>query len=77
MLSLAAVSIAVPAVAPALYAQERHGPSGSMMRGGMMGMGHMMRGMSRMMDHCTAMMQGSGGERPNEQWRNRAPTRRE
>jgi hypothetical protein len=48
-----------------------------MMQGGMMGMGHMMgRGTSRMMDYCAGMMQG-GGERPNEQWRNRAPTEKE
>jgi len=78
MLSLAAVSALVMAVTPALYAQESHSPSGSMMRGGMMGMGHMMgQGMSRMMDHCAGMMQGSGGERPNAQWRNGAPTRKE
>jgi hypothetical protein len=75
--SLAAVSVAVLAVVPALYAQEPHGPSGSMMQGGMMGMGHMIgRGMSRMMDQCAGMMRG-GGEGPNEQWRNRAPTGKE
>jgi hypothetical protein len=74
MLSVAALSVAALTVTPTLYAQEPRGPSGSMMQGGMMGMG---RGMSRMMDHCADMMRGSGGERPNEQWRSGAPTRKE
>jgi hypothetical protein len=76
MLFFGAASVVVLAVTPALYAHESHGPSGSMMRGGMMGMGNMMgRGMSRMMDHCAGMMHGSG-VRPNDQWRDHAPTRK-
>lgn len=74
-LALAAVSVVVLAVPAALYAQELHAPSGSMMRGGMMGGGQMMERMSRMMDHCGAMMQGGyRGDRPNDQWRRNPPT---
>jgi hypothetical protein len=77
MLSLAAF-VVVLAATTVLYAQEPHGPSGSMMRGAMMGIGNMMgRGMSSMIVHCAGMMQGSGRERPNEQWRNGAPTNRQ
>jgi Spy/CpxP family protein refolding chaperone len=75
LLSLAAVFTAVTAVPAALYAQQPHGPSGSMMRGGMMGGGQMMERMGGMMDHCGAMMQGgSRGDRPNDQWRRNPPT---
>jgi hypothetical protein len=80
-MSIAAMSIAAMVAAPTLYAHDAQQPSGSMMRGGMMGGGGGMMGggdmtgrMSRMMDHCGAMMQGgSGGARPNDQWRKGAP----
>lgn len=48
---------------------QRDGGGGSMMGSGMMGM--MGQG-SRMMDHCSQMMQGASG-RPNEQWRDSSP----
>ena len=77
-LVFAAVSAAALIAAPALYAHDVQGSSGSMMGGGMMGGGMMgggmMGGMSRMMDHCGSMMQGgSRTERPNDQWRRGAP----
>ena len=72
MRTLGAASLVVMATPLALYAQEAHGSS--MMREGMMGQGHMMGHMGRMMDGCAAMMQGAGGQRPNEQWRSRPPT---
>jgi hypothetical protein len=75
MLSLAAVSVVVLAATTALYAKDSDGSFGSTMRDGMMGMGQMMgRAVSAMMGRCSGMMQGSGSERPNEQWRNGAPT---
>jgi membrane protease subunit (stomatin/prohibitin family) len=60
------------AAAPALYAHDSDGASGSMMGRGMMGQ------MSSMMENCSQMMQammGDGHEpaRPNEQWRDRSP----
>jgi hypothetical protein len=65
------------ALSAMVYARDSDDSSGSMMGHGMMsrgvmGGGHMM-GMSRMMEHCGAMMQGNdrGGGRPNEQWRDR------
>jgi hypothetical protein len=40
-------------------------------QGGMMGM---MSQISQMMEGCSEMMQGmGGGQRPNEQWRDRSP----
>jgi hypothetical protein len=72
MLSFVAASLVVMTTPLALYAQEAHGSS--MMRNGMMGQGHMMDRMSRIMDDCAAMMRGAGGQRPNEQWRSRPPT---
>lgn len=61
------------AATSALYAQDNHGSSGSMMgRGGMME-GGMMGSMMQMMDHCGQMMQGMndgrGAGRPNDQWK--------
>jgi Spy/CpxP family protein refolding chaperone len=73
-LLLAATFFALTAVSAMVYARESDGSSGSMMRHGMMGGGHMMGGqMSRMMAHCGDMMQGKdrGSGRPNEQWRDR------
>ncbi len=73
-LVLAAASIAAMLAAPTLYAQDAREPAGSMMRGGMMGGGNTMGRMSRMMDHCGAMMRGGAhGDRPNDQWRKRSP----
>jgi Spy/CpxP family protein refolding chaperone len=72
--ALAAVLLATVAAAPALYADDSHGSHGSMMGRGMM-RGHgtgMMNQMSRMMDHCSAMMQGN--QRPNDQWRRNPPS---
>jgi hypothetical protein len=76
---LAAMLLATVAVAPPLYGEDSHGSHGSMMGRGMMGGNSMMGGhgmgrmnMSRMMDHCSAMMQGN--ERPNDQWRRSPPT---
>jgi hypothetical protein len=71
------------AVAPALYAQGYLHFGGSTMGPGMMGgmnmpnMMNMMGQRSRMMDHCNQMMGtmgSSGSGRPNEQWRQPAPT---
>ncbi len=73
------------AAAPALYAHETGGESGSLMgQGGMMGMmGQgdmmgMMGQMSSMMEGCNQMMQammadGHEPARPNEQSRDRSP----
>ncbi len=77
--ALAGMLLATVAAAPALYADDSQGSHGSMMGRGMMGGnsmigGHemgMMKQMSRMMDHCNAMMQGN--ERPNDQWRRNPP----
>lgn len=72
-----AVSVVIMASA-AVYAASEYS-SGSMRGDGMMGhsmmgAGGMMSRMSRMMDGCSAMMQGgSRGSRPNEQWRNERP----
>jgi hypothetical protein len=52
------------AAAPALYAQDYL----SMSHASMMGEG-MMGTMGGMMEHCTAMMRGADGQRPNDQWR--------
>jgi hypothetical protein len=79
ILVLAVMLLATVAAAPALYAEDSHGSRGSMIGRGMMGGSSMMSGhgmgmmnMSRMMDHCSAMMQGN--ERPNDQWRRSPPT---
>ena len=62
---------------PALYADDNHRSSGSMMGRGMMGdsdgggMMGMMKQMSQMMDHCNGM---TGNSRPNEQWRRNEPS---
>ena len=79
ILVLTAMLLATVAVAPALYADDSRGSHGSMMGRGMMGGNSMMGGhgmgmmnMSRMMDHCGAMMQGN--ERPNDQWRRNRPS---
>jgi hypothetical protein len=74
-LLLATTFFTLTAVSAITYARDSDDSSGSMMGhgmmgGGMMGGGHMM-GMSRMMGHCGAMMQGNG--RPNEQWRDGRP----
>ena len=49
---------------------------GMMGQDGMTGMMNKMRPMSEMMDHCNNMMQGSGRDdnRPNDQWRKKAPS---
>jgi hypothetical protein len=69
------------AAAPTLFADDHQrspgtqtergimGQDGMMGRGGMTGMMGMMQQMSRMRDHCASMMQDTGGNRPNEQWR--------
>ena len=73
--ALAAVAVAALLAAPVLYARDNHNPTGSMMRDRMMGDGNMMERMSRMMDHCSGMMQsGPRGNRPNDQWRKERPT---
>jgi hypothetical protein len=67
------------ALSAMVYARDSDDSSGSimghgMMGRGMMGGGHMMGGqMSRMTEHCGAMMKGNdrGSGRPNEQWRDR------
>lgn len=69
------------AAAPTIYAHDSNGSDGSMMGRGMMGqdgMMGMMGQMSSMMENCNEMMQAqkdseTGGQRPNEQWRERAP----
>lgn len=80
-LTFASVFLAGVAAAPALYAHDDLGSSGSMGRmmgdaneGGMRGMMGMMRQMSQMMDHCSSMR---GDSRPNEQWRKNAPLKPE
>ncbi|WP_162915065.1 hypothetical protein [Desertibaculum subflavum] len=77
---------AVAALIPALHAGEADGKQqhdrptmgegmmgGGMMGGKMMGSGKMSQAM---MDHCVEMMQGagSGTNKPNDQWRDSAPT---
>jgi len=75
--SLAMLLIAALAAAPSVYAeQEASGSSmdhGMMDGGGMMGTMKMMKQMGRMMDHCSGMM-NDGGNRPNDQWRKKAPS---
>ena len=66
------------AAAPTIYAHDSNGSDGSMMGQGMMGQDGIMGLMSSMMEHCNEMMQAmknseSGSQRPNEQWRERAP----
>lgn len=79
-LVFASVVAAAVIAAPALYAHDNQGSSGSMMGHGMMGDGNeggmmgMMKQMSQMMDHCNNMM---GDSRPNEQWRKNAPSQPE
>lgn len=81
-LALAFASVLVGGVigGPALYADDNHRSSASIMGrgmmgdsdgGGMMGMMGMMKQMSQMMDHCNGMM---GNSRPNEQWRRNEPS---
>ncbi len=81
---LAAISgvLAVVVAGSALYAADSQNDPGSMMGGGIMGQRHgsdqggmmgMMGRMSRMMGHCSAMMRGGNGHRPNEQWREHTP----
>ena len=71
MLALTAVVGAALLVTSTLYARDDHGSSGSTTRGGMMGGSSMM---GRMMSGCGSMMQsGSRGNRPNDQWRKKAP----
>jgi hypothetical protein len=79
---------AASAAAPALYAQDDlampHDPMVG--RGGMRGMtGGVMSDMMSMVgmsggmgmrEHCTAMMQGTHGEPPNNQWRTPQPGQR-
>jgi len=75
-LALTATLVAAIVGASTLYARDGEKPSGSMMRGGMMGEGNMMGQMSQMMDHCSTMMQaGPRGRRPNDQWRKDAPAK--
>jgi hypothetical protein len=81
---LAAISgvLAVVAAGSALYAADSQNDPGSMMGSGMMGHHHgldqggmmgMMSRMGRMMGHCSAMMGGGHGHRPNDQWRKPPP----
>jgi len=73
-LLLVSIAVAGLAAASALYAQDARELAGSMMRGGMMDGGSTMGRMSRMMDHCSTMMQGgTPGDRPNDQWRKKSP----
>ena len=83
VLTAAIVAVGL-AGAPALYAHDSQGSSGSMMGmgqgnmmgGGMMGtmnmMSNMMSGNGQMAQGCSQMMQGMkgdhGAQRPNEQW---------
>jgi hypothetical protein len=76
MKSLAPASMAVATVVAGstLYAADPRDPH--MMENGMMGHGGMtgmMGHMSRMMDHCSAMMRDGDEHRPNGQWREHAP----
>ncbi len=72
--ALVSVMFAVVAAGSALYAADsqdhRMMGKGMMNDDGMMGM---MGRTSRMMDHCSAMMRGGHGHRPNDQWRKHAP----
>jgi hypothetical protein len=90
-LAVGAAIVAGLAAAPALSAQDYlRMAQGSMMgqrmmeQGGVMGMmGGMMSGMmgmsgdmGGMMEQCSTMMQGRGGQRPNDQWRSPQPEQR-
>jgi hypothetical protein len=87
-LAIGATIAAALAAVPGLHAQDypslSHGSKlgrDMMGEGGMMAMmGSMMSGMmgmsgdmGGMMDHCNAMMQGTDGQRPNDQWRTPQP----
>ena len=80
-LLVASILAAGLAAAPAIYAHNSDGASGSIMGRGMMGQGGMMGmmgQMSSMMENCSQMMQAMMGDgdatgRPNDQWRDRSP----
>jgi len=84
-LAVGAAIAAGLAAAPALYAQDDlsnshgsmmgEGMMGSMMSGmmNMMGMSGDMDDMGGMMEQCSTMMQGTDGQRPNDQWRTPQP----
>ena len=71
---MSVVAVAVLSTS-ALYADNSRNESGSM--NGASGMMGRMGQTHRMMEGCSRMMgmSGSGSERPNEQWRKRAPSR--
>lgn len=83
---LAFALVAALITAPTLYAQDGQARSGTMMGpgmmddesanndGGMMGMIKMMKGMSRMINHCNSAMSDT---RPNDQWRKNTPSESE
>ena len=77
VLSLTVLLTAALVAAPSVYAEQEGSGSGMgrgmMDNGGMMGMMKMMKQMGRMMDHCSGMM-NDGGNRPNDQWRRKAPS---
>ena len=74
-LSFLAIAGALTAVTVAVHAQESRQPPGPMMRDGMMGGNQMMERMNRMMEQCSAMMQGSSrSDRPDDQQRRNSPT---
>lgn len=87
VLTTAIVAVGL-AGAPALYAHDSQGSSGSMMGmgqgnmmgGGMMSMMNMMSDNGQMAQGCSQMMQGmqggNGSQRPNEQWQpNQTPNK--
>lgn len=73
-----ATGAALTATLHAGEADTKLQPDRSMMGEGMMGGKMMGNGMmsQAMMDHCAEMMQGaeSGTKKPNDQWRESAPT---
>jgi hypothetical protein len=82
-LAVTSAVIAGLAAAPALYAHDSNESGGSMMGSGMMSQGSMMGmmgQMSEMMEGCNKMMQSmnrDGSGRPNEQWREDAPDKKD
>lgn len=82
-LAVTSAVVAGLAITPSLYAHESSKSGGSMMGSGMMGQGGMMGmmgQMSEMMEGCNKMMQSmhqGGSGRPNEQWREGAPDKKD
>jgi hypothetical protein len=75
-IAIASALIVVAGGIPALYAQDHQDQSGSMMERRAIDHDRTTGQRGGMMDSCAGMMQsrGNDGGRPNDQWRNPAPS---